>query len=188
MLKSQQPTVISKIARYPSKRSYHFSAKSKKWPFQQSEITQLTSFSSAQSKQLSYDSCDNYLMIAVTAFPDSWNSLFRTAVTANLVAWTLLIFPHLVKTKTNYWNYLSLMITIIVFPNRGDSLFRTAVLANLVAWTLLIFPHLAKTKTKYWNYLSLAEIPSFSVALSPAALIWNSNNILKLNIPFLAKS
>ena len=54
------------------------------------------------------DSWDNFLMIAITIFPDSWDGLFRTAVIADLVAWTLLIFPYLAKTKTNYWNYLSL--------------------------------------------------------------------------------
>ena len=123
MLKSQQPAVIPKIARYPSKRFYHFSTKSMKWPLQQSEITHLTSLASTQSKQLSYDSCDsyfmivvtvfhdswdNFFMIVVTAFPDSWDSLFRTVVIADPSAWALLIFPHLDKTKTNYWNYLSL--------------------------------------------------------------------------------
>ena len=123
MLKSQQPAVIPKITRYPWKRSYHFSTKSIKWPLQQSEITHLTSLAFAQSKQLSYDSCDNclmidvtafpiswdsFFMIAVTAFPDSWDSLFKIAVTADPSAWALLIFPHLAKTKTNYWNYLSL--------------------------------------------------------------------------------
>ena len=124
MLKSQQPAAIPKIAKYPSKRSYHFqpnpSNKSMKWPLHQSEITHLTSLVSTQSKQLSYDSClmiavtafpdswDNFFMIAVTAFPDSWDSLFRTAVTVDPAAWVLLIFPHLAKTKINYWNYLSL--------------------------------------------------------------------------------
>ena len=112
MLKSQQLAAIPKIARYPSKRSYHFSTKSMKWSLQQSEITHLTSLASAQSKQLSYDSCDNCLMIAITAFPDSWNSFFmivvtvlldswdsffRTAVTADPAVWALLIFPHLAK-------------------------------------------------------------------------------------------
>ena len=91
-----------------------------------------------------------------TAFPDSWDSFFMIAVTA--------------------------------FPDNWDSLFRTFVTADPSAWALLIFPHLAKTKTNYWNYLSLAKIPSFSVALSPAALTQNSKNTLKLNIPFLAKS
>ena len=123
MLKSQQPAVIPKIARYPSKRFYHFSTKSMKWPLQQSEITHLTSLASAQSKQLSYDSCDsyfmivvtvfhdswdNFFMIVVTVFPNSWDSLFRIAVIADPAAWALLIFLHLAKTKTNYWNYLSL--------------------------------------------------------------------------------
>ena len=41
-------------------------------------------------------------------FLDSCDSFFRTAVTVDLAAWALLIFPHLAKTKTNYWNYLSL--------------------------------------------------------------------------------
>ena len=80
----------------------------------------MTSLASAQSKQLSYDS---RLMIVVTAFPDRWDSffmivvttfldsrgnLFRTVVTADPSTWALLIFLHLAKTKTNYWNYLSL--------------------------------------------------------------------------------
>ena len=82
MLKSQQLATIPKIARYHSKRSYHFSAKSMKWPLQQSEITQLTSFASTQSKLLSYDSC---LRIAVIAFFFySWDNFFRTAVIAFL--------------------------------------------------------------------------------------------------------
>ena len=62
----------------------------------------------AQSKQLSYDSCDSCLMIAITTFPNSWDNLFRTAVTTDLAAWPLLIFSHLAKIKTNYWNHLSL--------------------------------------------------------------------------------
>ena len=108
--------------------------------------------SSTQSKQLSYDNC---LMIAVTTFPNSWDSFFIIIVTA--------------------------------FPDNWDSLFKTAMTANSAAWALLIFPHLDKTKTNYWNYLSLAKIPSSYVTLSPAALIQNSKNTLKLNIPFLAK-
>ena len=76
-------------------------------------------------------------MIAVTAFPDSWDNF--------------------------------LMIAITIFPDSWDGLFRTAVIADLAACTLLIFPHLAKTN--YWSYISLAKIPSFYVALSPAALI-----------------
>ena len=32
------------------------------------------------------DSWDNFLMIAITIFPDSWDGLFRTAVIADLVA------------------------------------------------------------------------------------------------------
>ena len=123
MLKFQQPAIIPKIVRYPWKRSYHFLAKSMKWLPQQSEITHLTSLASAQSKQLSYDSCDSCLMIVVTAFPnswdsffmivitafpDSWDNIFKTTVTADPAAWTLLIFSHLAKTKINYWNYLSL--------------------------------------------------------------------------------
>ena len=123
MLKSQQPAAIPKIAKYPSKRSYHFQPnpfnKSMKWPLYQSEITHLTSLVFAQSKQLSYNSClmiavtafpyswDNFFMIVVTAFPDSWDNLLRTVVTAEPIAWVLLIFPHLAKTKTNYWTYLS---------------------------------------------------------------------------------
>ena len=111
MLKSQQLATIPKIARYHSKRSYHFSAKSMKWPLQQSEITQLTSFASTQSKLLSYDSC---LRIAVIAFfwqlgqlfQNSCDSFFRTAMTVDPSAWALLIFPHLAKIKTNYCNYL----------------------------------------------------------------------------------
>ena len=98
MLKFHQLAAIPKIARYPSKGSYHFSAKSMKWPLQQSKITHLTLLASAQSKQLSYDNC---IMIAVTAFPDSWDSLFKTAMTVDLATWALLIFPHLAKTKTN---------------------------------------------------------------------------------------
>ena len=58
-------------------------------------------------------------MIAVTAFLDNWDSFFmiavtvgttffRTVVTVDPAACTLLIFPHLAKTKTNYWNYISL--------------------------------------------------------------------------------
>ena len=108
MLKSQQPAFIPKITRYPWKRSYYFLAKSMKWPLQQSEIIHLTSLASAQSKQLSYDSCDSCLMIAITTFPNSWDNLFRTAVTTDLAAWPLLIFSHLAKIKTNYWNHLSL--------------------------------------------------------------------------------
>ena len=113
MLKSQQPAIIPKIVRYSWKRSYHFLAKFMKWPLQQFEITRLTLFAFAQSKLLSCDSC---LKIAVIAFswqlgeffPNSWDSFFRTAVTADLAAWALLIFPYLAKIKTNYWNYLSL--------------------------------------------------------------------------------
>ena len=108
MLKSQQPAFIPKITRYTWKRSYYFLAKSMKWPLQQSEIIHLTSLASAQSKQLSYDNCDSCLMIAITTFPNSWDNLFRTAVTTDLAAWPLLIFSHLAKIKTNYWNHLSL--------------------------------------------------------------------------------
>ena len=84
MLKSQQPDAIPKIARYPSKRSYHFSQIhpiNVECPLQQFEITHLISLASAQSKQLSYDSCDSCLMIAITAFPDSWDNFFMIAVT-----------------------------------------------------------------------------------------------------------
>ena len=54
------------------------------------------------------DSWDSFFMIVVTAFPDSWNNLFRIVVTADPATWTSLIFLYLAKTKTNYWNYLSL--------------------------------------------------------------------------------
>ena len=113
MLKFHQLAAIPKIARYPSKGSYHFSAKSMKWPLQQSKITHLTLLASAQSKQLSFDNCimiaiivfpdswDSFFMIAVTAFPDSWDNLFKTAMIVDPAAWVLLIFPHLAKTKTN---------------------------------------------------------------------------------------
>ena len=49
------------------------------------------------------NSWDSFLMIVVTVFPD--------AVTIDPAACTLLIFPHLAKTKTNYWNYISLAKT-----------------------------------------------------------------------------
>ena len=53
---------------------------------------------------------DSFFMIAVTAFFDNWDNLFRIAVTADPAAWALLIFSPLAKTKTktNYWDYLSL--------------------------------------------------------------------------------
>ena len=90
MLKSQQPAVIPKIARYPSKRSYHFSQMhpiNVECPLQQFEITHLISLASAQSKQLSYDSCDSYFMIVVTVFHDSWDNFFMIVVTAFPDSW-----------------------------------------------------------------------------------------------------
>ena len=60
-------------------------------PLQQSEITQLTSFAFAQS-----NSC---LMIAVTAFPDSWDNFFRTAMTVDPAVLALLIFHIWLKPK-----------------------------------------------------------------------------------------
>ena len=104
MLKSQKSAAISKIARYPRKRSYHFQPNpwNKCWmsfPTIWNHPTDLIYFCPKQ--QLSYNSCDNYLMITVTAFLDSWDSFFRTDLTTDPAAWALLIFPHLAKTKTN---------------------------------------------------------------------------------------
>ena len=95
-------------------------------------------------------------MIVVTAFLDSWDSF--------------------------------LMIAVTLFLTVGTAFFRTAVTADPATCTLLIFSHLTKTKTNYWNYISLAKIPSFYVALSPAALTRNNKNTLNLNIPFFTKS
>ena len=53
--------------------------------------------SSAQSKQLSYDSCDSCPMIVVTAFLDSWDSFFTIAVIAFLDSWDS-IFRTVVTT------------------------------------------------------------------------------------------
>ena len=103
-------------------------------------------------KQTTVISC---FMLVVTTFPDSWDSFF--------------------------------MIVVITFPDSWDNFFRTVVTTNPTTWALLIFPHLAKTKTNNWNYLSLAKILSFSATFSLSALTRNSKNILKLNIPFLAK-
>ena len=50
-------------------------------------------------QQLSYYSCDNCLIIAITTFPDSCDSLFRTDVTANPTALALLIFHIWLKPK-----------------------------------------------------------------------------------------
>ena len=77
------------------------------------------------------------------------------------------------------------MIAITAFPDSWNSIFRTIVTIDPAAWAFLIFPCL--DKTNYWNYLSLAKILSFSATFSLAALTRNSKNILKLNIPFLAK-
>ena len=160
MLKSQQPAAILKIARYPSKRSYHFQPNSsnKCWmssPVVWNHPSDLIGFC---PKQTAFpDSWDRFFMIVVIVFLDSWDSFFIIAVTT--------------------------------FPDSWDNLFRTAMTADPIAWTLLIFPYLAKTKSKtnYCNYLSLAKILSFSATLSLAALTKNSKNTLKLNIPFLAK-
>ena len=90
------------------------------------------------------------------------------------------------------WNHPSNIIGFgpkqTPFLIAGTTFFRTVVTADTATWVLLIFPYLAKTKTNYLNYISLAKIPSFYVALSPAALTRNSKNTLKLNIHFLAKS
>ena len=119
MLKSQQPAAIPKIAKYHWKRSYHFQPNpwNKCWmssPAVWNHSADLICFCPKQ--QLSYDSCDSCLMIAVTAFPnswddffmiavtafsDNWDNLFRIAVIADLTTWALLIFPHFAKTKTN---------------------------------------------------------------------------------------
>ena len=79
MLKSQQPAAIPKIARYLWKRSYHFSAKSMKLPLQQSEITQLTSFASTQSRLLSYDNCHSFFLTSKTAFSEQLWQLFQNS-------------------------------------------------------------------------------------------------------------
>ena len=49
--------------------------------------------------KLSYDSCDSYLMIAVTAFPDSRDSFFRTNVIVDSATLKLLFFPLLAKNQ-----------------------------------------------------------------------------------------
>ena len=58
-----------------------FLVKSMKWMLNvlsnSLRITHLISFASVWSKQLSYDSCDNCHRIAVTAFPNSWDSLSK---------------------------------------------------------------------------------------------------------------
>ena len=158
MLKSQQPAVIPKIARYPSKRFYHFqpNPSNKCWmssPVVWKHPSDLIGFYPKQ-----------------TAFPDSWDSFFMIVVIVFLDRWDSFF-----------------MIAVTTFPDSWDNLFRTAVTADPIAWTLLIFPYLAKTKTNYWNYFSLAKIPSFFVTFSPVTLTWNSKNTLKLNIPFFAK-
>ena len=102
MLKSQQSTVIPKITRYPWKKSYHFQPNpwSKCWispPLVWNHLANLIWFCSKQ--QLSYDNCDSYLMIAVIAFPNSWDSFFRIDVTADPAALALLIFHIWLKPK-----------------------------------------------------------------------------------------
>ena len=56
-------------------------------------------------QQLSYDSCDSCLIIVVTAFRDSWDSFFKTDVTADLAA--------LATTTQNSKNTLNLNIPFL---------------------------------------------------------------------------
>ena len=96
MLKSQQPTVIPKIARYPTKRSYHFqpNPSNKCWissPAVWNHPSDLIGFCPKQTAVIICfmlvvttfpDSCDSFFMIVVTTFPDSWDNFFRTTMTA----------------------------------------------------------------------------------------------------------
>ena len=119
MLKSQQLAAISKIARYPWKRFYHFQPNpwKKCWmssPTIWNHPADLICFCLKQ--QLLYDSC---LMIAVTAFADNWDSLFRTAVTADLTTWALLIFHIWLKpkpTKVTIFFLLKYFPFLLLFP------------------------------------------------------------------------
>ena len=87
------------------------------------------------------DSWDNFLMIAVTVFPESWVAFFRIVVTADLATCTSLIFPHLVKTKTNYWNYISLT----KIPSFYVAFSPTALTRNSKNTLKLNIPFLAKS-------------------------------------------
>ena len=112
MLKSQQPTAIPKIARYPLKRSYHFqpNPSNKCWmssPAVWNHPSNLIGFCQKQTTvlwwlwQLFHDSCHSYSWQLGQPFQnscDSWPSSLSI----------IEFFPHLAKTKTNYWDYLSL--------------------------------------------------------------------------------
>ena len=61
-----------------------------------------------QLGQLSHHNCHNFSwQLGQLSFLTIRTAFFRTAVTVDLVACTSLIFPHLVKIKTNYWKYIS---------------------------------------------------------------------------------
>ena len=91
MLKSQQPAVIPKIARYPSKRSYHFqpNPKSKCWndlpgnlktPIWPHWLLLKASSFSWELGQLSHDSCHSFSW--ELGQDDSCHSFFLTVGTA----------------------------------------------------------------------------------------------------------
>ena len=90
------------------------------------------------------NSWDNFFMIAVTAFLNRWDNLFRTAMTADPAAWILLIFPHLAKTKTNYWNYL--------FPAKIPSFSTTLSLHDALPIFTIFNLHISHTSIYHTYY------------------------------------
>ena len=108
MLKSQQPAIIPKIARYPSKRSYHFQPNPSNTCWMSSPVvwnhpTDLICFCPKQTKmwQLSQDSCHSFSLIAKIAFSEQLWQLFRIAVTAFLEQlW------QLTQQLKHYWFFL----------------------------------------------------------------------------------
>ena len=143
MLKSQQPTAIPKIARYPWKRSYHFQPN----PWNKCWMSSLAIWNHPADlicffpkQQLSYNNCDRCLMIVITTFLDSWDSFFRTDVTADPATWALLIFHIWLKPKpTKETNFLLLKYFpfLLLFPP-------TALTQNSKNTVKLNIPFLAK--------------------------------------------